>query len=214
MEDYVVSLAASGRDEVGRVGGKNASLGEMIGHLDRLGIRVPEGFATTAGAFGLFLAQDGLDAAIHELLDDLDVDDTGALARDRRADQAHDPGHAAAAGIDGRRRRRMEETGQRRGHQRGGALVGDGRGPPRGFLRRTAGHAAQRLRAGPMSSPASTTSTLRCSTTGPSPTACISASTTARFRCLWACSAWCGAIWPRPESCSHWTRNPVSGTWC
>lgn len=81
MEQYVVSLAASGREDVSRVGGKNASLGEMIGHLDKLGIRVPEGFATTAHAFSQFLAQNGLDASIHSLLDDLDVDDTAALTR-------------------------------------------------------------------------------------------------------------------------------------
>ena len=79
MEEYVVSLAASGRDDVSRVGGKNASLGEMIGHLDKLGIRVPDGFATTARAYSEFLAQDGLGSTIHNLLDDLDVDDTAAL---------------------------------------------------------------------------------------------------------------------------------------
>ena len=81
MEKLVLSLAASGRDDVSRVGGKNASLGEMIGHLDKLGIRVPDGFATTSHAFSEFLAQDGLDASIHRLLDDLDVEDTAALTR-------------------------------------------------------------------------------------------------------------------------------------
>ena len=81
MEKLVLSLAASGREDISRVGGKNASLGEMIGHLDKLGIRVPDGFATTSHAFSEFLAQDGLDASIHRLLDDLDVDDTAALAR-------------------------------------------------------------------------------------------------------------------------------------
>ena len=81
MDEYVVSLAASGRDDVDRVGGKNASLGEMIGHLDKLGIRVPNGFATTAHAFAKFLSQDGRDASIHELLNGLDVDDTEALTR-------------------------------------------------------------------------------------------------------------------------------------
>ena len=81
MEKYVVSLAASGRGDVARVGGKNASLGEMIGHLDKLGIHVPDGFATTSHAFSEFLAQNGLDAVIHRLLDDLDVDDTAALTR-------------------------------------------------------------------------------------------------------------------------------------
>ncbi len=81
MEKLVLSLAASGREDVSRVGGKNASLGEMIGHLDKLGIRVPDGFATTSHAFSEFLAQDGLGASIHRLLDDLDVDDTAALTR-------------------------------------------------------------------------------------------------------------------------------------
>ena len=81
VDEYVISLAASGRDDVDRVGGKNASLGEMIGHLDKLGIRVPHGFATTAHAFAEFLSQDGLDASIHELLNGLDVDDTEALTR-------------------------------------------------------------------------------------------------------------------------------------
>ena len=81
MEEYVISLAASGRDDISRVGGKNASLGEMIGHLDKLGIRVPDGFATTAQAFSEFLAQDGLDSSIHNLLDELDVDDTATLTR-------------------------------------------------------------------------------------------------------------------------------------
>ena len=81
MDAYVLSLAASSRDDISRVGGKNASLGEMIAHLDKLGIRVPDGFATTAQAFSEFLAQDGLDSSIHRLLDVLDVDDTAALTR-------------------------------------------------------------------------------------------------------------------------------------
>ena len=81
MEEYVIGLTASGKEDVHRVGGKNASLGEMIGHLDKLGIRVPDGFATTAQAFSAFLSQDGLDQAIHRRLDGLDVDDMGALSR-------------------------------------------------------------------------------------------------------------------------------------
>ena len=67
--------------DVEHVGGKNASLGEMIGNLDRLGVRVPDGFATTAGAYREFLRQAGLDERIHALLDELDVDDVPALTR-------------------------------------------------------------------------------------------------------------------------------------
>ena len=66
--------------DVEKVGGKNASLGEMISQLPH-GIRVPTGFATTAHAFRLFLAHDGLDARIHALLDTLDVDDVNALTK-------------------------------------------------------------------------------------------------------------------------------------
>ncbi len=65
--------------DVERVGGKNASLGEMIGNLAPLGIRVPDGFATTAAAYREFLVRDGLDDKIHSLLDRLDVDDVPAL---------------------------------------------------------------------------------------------------------------------------------------
>jgi pyruvate,water dikinase len=66
--------------DIERVGGKNASLGEMIGHLARLGVRVPDGFATTAAAYRNFLERDGLDDKIHLLLDKLDVDDVPALS--------------------------------------------------------------------------------------------------------------------------------------
>jgi pyruvate,water dikinase len=64
------------------VGGKNASLGEMISQLPTgpQGVRVPGGFATTAHAFRVFLAHDGLDKKINALLDALDTDDVRALA--------------------------------------------------------------------------------------------------------------------------------------
>ena len=64
-----------------RVGGKNASLGEMIGALARGGIRVPGGFATTAEAYRAFLAGNGLDRRIHDRLDGLDPSDVDALAK-------------------------------------------------------------------------------------------------------------------------------------
>ncbi|MFP6828695.1 MAG: phosphoenolpyruvate synthase, partial [Gammaproteobacteria bacterium] len=81
MEDYVIRLAECGMDDVERVGGKNASLGEMIGNLSQLGVRVPDGFATTAAAYRKFLQQDGLDNRIHALLDELNVDDVPALTK-------------------------------------------------------------------------------------------------------------------------------------
>ncbi len=69
-----------GLADVARVGGKNASLGEMIRHLRGTGVRVPGGFATTAAAFREHLAQDGLDTRIAARLATLDVSDVRALA--------------------------------------------------------------------------------------------------------------------------------------
>jgi pyruvate,water dikinase len=66
--------------DLDRVGGKNASLGEMIGSLAKLGVHVPGGFATTAQAFREFLEQDGLGARIRAELAALDVDDVTRLA--------------------------------------------------------------------------------------------------------------------------------------
>src|SRR5262249_28043378 len=63
-----------------QVGGKNASLGEMIGGLAGAGIRVPGGFATTADAFREFLGQGGLDRKIEQRLGGLDPRDVKALA--------------------------------------------------------------------------------------------------------------------------------------
>ena len=62
MEPYVIKLAELGMNDVERVGGKNASLGEMISNLNELGVTVPGGFATTSTAYREFLAADGLDA--------------------------------------------------------------------------------------------------------------------------------------------------------
>src|SRR5579863_8523001 len=67
--------------DVERVGGKNASLGEMISHLSRLGVSVPDGFATTAAGYREFLAQDGLAQRIDAELSRLNVEDVAQLAR-------------------------------------------------------------------------------------------------------------------------------------
>ena len=79
MEPYVIRLDQLGMNDVETVGGKNASLGEMISNLSELGVDVPGGFATTAAAYRDFLAVNGMDRKIHALLDDLDVDDIDAL---------------------------------------------------------------------------------------------------------------------------------------
>src|SRR3970282_2582006 len=77
----VVDFAALRMRDVAEVGGKNASLGEMISQLGGAGVRVPGGFATTARAYREFLAQGGLDRRIAGRLQGLDVADVTALAR-------------------------------------------------------------------------------------------------------------------------------------
>ena len=78
---YVKTLHEIGIDDVPLVGGKNASLGEMIQHLAKLGVRVPTGFATTTDAFHLFLKDARLQKRIDRALDKLDVGDVHELTR-------------------------------------------------------------------------------------------------------------------------------------
>jgi pyruvate,water dikinase len=80
LKEYIVWLDSTGMNDVEHVGGKNASLGEMISNLSSVGVDVPGGFATTAAAFRDFLSQSGIDARINEKLTALDVDDVNALA--------------------------------------------------------------------------------------------------------------------------------------
>lgn len=77
---YVFPFNQLRMTDVDRVGGKNASLGELLSQLTSAGIRVPDGFATTAEAFRLFLKEGGLEDRIHARLAKLDVDDVKALA--------------------------------------------------------------------------------------------------------------------------------------
>ncbi|WP_340680104.1 phosphoenolpyruvate synthase [Paraglaciecola sp.] len=81
MQEHVLWYQQLGMGDVGVVGGKNASLGEMISNLANAGVQVPGGFATTANAFNLFLEQSGLEQRIHSLLDTLDVEDIPALGK-------------------------------------------------------------------------------------------------------------------------------------
>lgn len=93
MTQYVIAFDALRMSDVEKVGGKNASLGEMISQLAHSGVRVPGGFATTAQAYRDFLGHRGLADRINALLDRLSVEDvealasTGAQIRDWIADQ-------------------------------------------------------------------------------------------------------------------------------
>ncbi|PTY36255.1 phosphoenolpyruvate synthase [Saccharospirillum sp. MSK14-1] len=79
--DFVIDFKHLGIGDVGQVGGKNASLGEMISNLADAGVSVPGGFATTADAYREFLQYEGLKERIDATLSALDVDDVEALAR-------------------------------------------------------------------------------------------------------------------------------------
>ncbi len=76
---YVVPFNQLRNSDVPRVGGKNASLGEMLSQLSASGIRVPDGFATTADAFREFLHRNGLTERIAQRLERLDIEDVTAL---------------------------------------------------------------------------------------------------------------------------------------
>ncbi len=78
--DNVRAFADIGLSDIEDVGGKNASLGEMVSNLSSLGVRVPDGFATTADAFRRFIGDTGLAEDISAKLKGLDTDDTRALA--------------------------------------------------------------------------------------------------------------------------------------
>lgn len=79
MKEHVISLSHIGMDDIERVGGKNASLGEMISKLSGSGVQVPGGFATTVDAFLEFLSYEGLKERIDSALATLDVNDVSAL---------------------------------------------------------------------------------------------------------------------------------------
>jgi pyruvate,water dikinase len=80
LEPYVVKLNELGMNDLETVGGKNASLGEMISNLSNLGVAIPGGFATTAAAYREFLESDDLGTRINAILDDLNVDNIAALS--------------------------------------------------------------------------------------------------------------------------------------
>ena len=80
MDKYIEWFDKLGMNDVERVGGKNASLGEMISNLSGAGVTVPGGFATTADAYREFLSHEGLNDRINAELARLDVDDVAALA--------------------------------------------------------------------------------------------------------------------------------------
>ena len=81
MTNHIISLSDCRISDINLVGGKNASLGEMIGNLNKLGVDVPGGFAITADAYKQFIAQNNLDKQIYSLLDSLDASNINELTK-------------------------------------------------------------------------------------------------------------------------------------
>ena len=81
MSEYIIPFEKLRNSDVGLVGGKNASLGEMISQLDAKGVRVPTGFASTSSAFNDFLKHSELEGKIKAELESLDINDVIALAK-------------------------------------------------------------------------------------------------------------------------------------
>ena len=81
MTSYIIKLDQLTINDVEKVGGKNASLGEMIGNLSELGINVPNGFATTSDAYREFLSTDSLGERINQRLNKLDINDIEQLTK-------------------------------------------------------------------------------------------------------------------------------------
>lgn len=81
MTTHAIPFAELNMEDVPRVGGKNASLGEMLKALSKEGVAVPDGFAVTADAYRLHLERAGIAEQIFSMLDALDVEDVDALAK-------------------------------------------------------------------------------------------------------------------------------------
>jgi pyruvate,water dikinase len=197
LEPYVIKLAELGMNDVERVGGKNASLGEMISNLNELGVTVPGGFATTATAYRDFLAADGLDARINSLLDDLDVDDIEALTSvgrqirgwildtplpERLMKDIRNAWEEMSGGDDIAVAVRSSATAE-------DLPDASFAGQQETFLNvRGVDHLNDA--ASIISMMPCTRCSRRCSTTGPLRIACTRDSITGRSRCRWACRRW------------------------
>ena len=134
--------------DVGLVGGKNASLGEMYRELVPLGVPVPNGFAVTAAAFRDALERVGAWPQLHAELDGLDKSDVVALARAGRRCREIVYGAGLTPEMEAEILAAYRRLRGRiwRGAVRGGSLLGHGRGPADRELRRPARHLPQRAR--------------------------------------------------------------------
>ena len=163
--------------DVDIVGGKNATLGEMISQLAATGVRVPGGFATTAHAFREFLEVRRPDRAHRQAPEVARHRRRARAGRGRHRDPPLDRGRAVPARARSRRARRVRAPVRQRPERLvRRALVGHRRRPARRVLRRPAGDLPQRRRHRRRAGQDEATSSPRSTTTARSPTACTRAS--------------------------------------
>ena len=79
--DFLANLHEVGLSDLDKVGGKNASLGEMLQNLTKLGIRIPGGFIITVSAYQHFIRENNLDESIHSIINSINFDDIESLRR-------------------------------------------------------------------------------------------------------------------------------------
>jgi len=117
VSEYTIDLAHLGMKDIEQVGGKNASLGEMISQLAQAGVIVPGGFATTAEAFRTFIAENGLDKEIYAMLSKLDTDDIHALAEVGRSIRSKIINTPFSDSLENNIRTAYEQLVQQVGHE-------------------------------------------------------------------------------------------------
>ena len=179
--------------DLAQVGGKNSSLGEMIGNLARLGVSVPGGFATTADAFKDFVAHNDLHQRIYDRLATIDVEDVPALTAAGKEIR----GWVIDAPLQPELEADIRTAYAKLCADNGGTDIAVAvrssataedlpdasfAGQQETFLNIRGADDVVRARSRKSSPP--------CSTTAPSPTACTRASTTSWSPCPPACSAW------------------------
>ena len=200
-----------------QVGGKNASLGEMIGELASAGIRVPGGFATTADAFREFLQQDGLARAHRDANSPRSMSTT--FARLPRAGETHSRlDRKRAAAFRRWCERSSAPTRAVDGADEHARSPCARRPPPKTCpMHRSPDsrkHSSISMALSNVLKSDSARYSRRSTTIARSPIACTRALRTPRSRCRSACSAWCAATTARPASCSRSIPNRASRTSC
>jgi pyruvate, water dikinase len=198
MNGYVIPLNRLGRHDVETVGGKNSSLGEMLQALSGLGIQVPGGFATTAGAYRDFLKQGELGTRIHARLATLDIDDVVQLARTGAAIRDE----IRATPLPARLRDEVLAAWRTMDEGQGIAVAVRSSA--------TAEDLPEASFAGQQETFLNVQGEAALLTALHEVYASLYNDRAIAYRCRLACNTWCAATWAPAASCSRWIRIPVS----